>query len=279
MGLFLFSNKPPSLYLVNCSSYPQPQLKVHTMLDSMDSVIVNEPQEMPAPAIAAISAGVPTASQEIKDLTMSDVDRSLTPAPANAPMFERGGYLNPEPAADFLRNSNSGDKNAPKSETLDAETKSYFIRMHQAADRFSKTMTRINQQKKDSNPSLRDIQNSQRQLKRQAQRYLQLNELGNSRLQERSSAIEPSLLREVNDDNKELNSRMDDHFKDTIKTGDLNLTKKEVGNLGDSMDKIAYQSSTLDTTINNELAQSQNTSANNRTPHPDDSGSNPSPFA
>ncbi|MBO6224167.1 MAG: hypothetical protein J6N72_01750, partial [Psychrobacter sp.] len=61
-----------------------------------------------------------------------------------------------------------------------------------------------------------------------------------------SSTLDPKLLQEVQRDTKALNEKMDTQFKQSIKAGDLELPRQEVGRLGLYMDKTSNELKELD---------------------------------
>lgn len=196
----------------------------------------NDPQDLPAPVVASISAGIPISDQQRKDLTMSDVDKSLTPAPSNAPMFERGGYLNPEPSASWV----ATPKNEKgQSKALDSDTRWYLARMHRAADKFQKSKKQIIDLKKQRNPSVNDLTRAKNNLKIQSLRYANLTSISTDRLADRSKDLDPGLLNQIRKDTTDLNKKMDGEFKSSIKSGDLELPRMEIGRLGSYMDNAS----------------------------------------
>lgn len=212
----------------------------------------NEPQDLPAPVIASISAGMPISDQQRKDLTMSDVDKSLTPAPKDAPMFERGGYLNPEPSASWVASPKNENG---QSKVLDTDTIWYLARMHKAAQNFQKNKRQLLDLKKQKQPSIQALMVAKNNMKTQSMRYANLTSISADRLSDRSANIDPQLLQEINKDTKALNQKMDGEFKESIKSGDLELPHMEIGRLGTYMDNAA---SGLKTLTNNISADATN---------------------
>lgn len=223
------------------------------MLTLVLDEVANEPQDLPAPVIASISAGMPISDQQRKDLTMSDIEKSVTPAPSDSPIFEKGGYLAPQlsrPRSDTPKN----DKG--QSKALDADTVWYLTRMHKAARSFEKSKQHIADLKKQKHPSVNDLKRTQDNLKTQSLRYANLVSISTTRLAERSANLDPNLLREVNKDTSALNTKMDSQFKSSIRSGDLELPRMEVGRLGLYMDQAsnnikAITDNTLDAVSNN----------------------------
>lgn len=221
--------------------------------------INNEPRDLPAPVIASISAGMPISDQQRKDLTMSDIEKSVTPAPSDSPIFEKGGYLAPQlgvPRSDSPKNEKG------QSKTLDADTVWYLTRMHKAARNFNKSKRLLDDLKKQKNPTASELKRNQNNLKVQSLRYANLASISTTRLSERSTTLDPRLLQEVNRDTNALNIKMDDQFKSAIKSGDLELPRMETGRLGLYMDQAANNikaitDNTLDAASNNTKAAPQ----------------------
>ena len=229
------------------------------MLTLVLDEVNNEPRDLPAPVIASISAGIPISDQQRKDLTMSDIEKSVTPAPSDSPIFEKGGYLAPQlgvPRSDSPKNEKG------QSKTLDADTVWYLTRMHKAARSFEKSKRLLADLKKQKKPAVSELKRNQNNLKIQSLRYANLMNIGTTRLSERSATLDPALLQEVNRDNNALNAKMDDQFKSAIKSGDLELSRMEVGRLGLYMDQAAdnikvLTNNTLDAVSNNTKAAPQ----------------------
>lgn len=223
------------------------------MLTLLLDEVANEPQDLPAPVIASISAGMPISDQQRKDLTMSDIEKSVTPAPSDSPIFEKGGYLAPQlshPRSETPKN----EKGQAKS--LDADTVWYLTRMHKAARSFDKSKRHIAELKKQKNPSVHDLKRIQNNLKTQSLRYANLVSISTTRLAERSANLDPKLLHEVSKDTNALNTKMDSQFKSSIKSGDLELPRMETGRLGLYMDQASSNiktitDNTLDAVSNN----------------------------
>ncbi|MED6317090.1 MAG: hypothetical protein VYA60_07590 [Pseudomonadota bacterium] len=235
--------------------------------------VAAEQEALPAPAVAAISAGTHISTQEIKDLTASDVDKSLTPAPSNAPMFERGGYLNPEPTKTWVDGTRKEDS---KKEVIDVDTRSYLIKMHRAAANFIKALNNNHAIKKAPKKSLDDLKNSQKLMKRYATRFAILSQISTRRLEERASDIAPAIVAEAKSDTKDLNDKMDTYFKDSIKSGDLQLNTKDSNRLGDAMDNSEKSLASIDKILDKNNTLSQENVASNNNPSRFDSDSSPS---
>ena len=92
-------------------------------------------------------------------------------------------------------------------------------------------------------------------MKTQSMRYANLTSISADRLSDRSANIDPQLLQEINKDTKALNQKMDGEFKESIKSGDLELPRMEIGRLGTYMDNAA---SGLKTLTNNISADASN---------------------
>ena len=217
----------------------------------------NDNEKLPPAAVAAISAGVHISTQEIKELLSSDVEKSLTQAPVDAPMFERGAYLNPEPAKDW---ADSARKEDQKNEVLDAETRVYMIKMHQAANSFKKELDKQQTLKGTPEHSNDDLEESQALIRKHAMRFAQLSEISTHRLEERASTLSPSLVSKVKLDTELLHKDMDQSFKTAIKNGDLILDNKEASRLGNTMASSEKHLSSLD----NAMAHDNNLLQNNR---------------
>ena len=230
--------------------------------------------DMPFGVINALSAGKHIAEitkNEIKDLLQSDVDKSLTPPDPSTPMFERGAYLEPEPASDML----SPEKNQDgKYNNLDSETKRYMQQMHGAADRFVHTLDYVNDQKVDISDTIMDqnagltpsgpakdgndlnditgpdqMQLAQRRLRLHAMQYANLATIVVDRLGARADSLDPALLASIHKDTGDLHTKMDVRFTEAIKHGDLNLDGHEKDILGKSMDDGAHGLDRIENTV------------------------------
>lgn len=220
-------------------------------------------KRLPPNAIDALSAGSHLLTEVVNDLFMNDVEKSLTPAPPNTPAFEKGGYLNPKPilSADIVaRGPNSNNVKRD----LDPETKLCFAKLHRARHDFLKTQKNIQELKKAKDPSLQQLKLQQRQLKANAFRFMRLNIIGIERLKDATQKLDPKLVKEVQEDVKDLNDQMDKSFKIATKTNDLNLNDNDANRLGGMMDKSMNDLSDIKQTNDHRLSAPQASASPNK---------------